>query len=309
MIALGPLWLLRPWWLMALPALLCVAYWVHRHARDLGGWSRVVDPRLLAAMAELGHVAGGTGSRRAYVLLATGALLALALAGPALRRADAPSFRNLDTLLLVMDMSPSITEGGNLDDAQAVAARLVKQGAGRPVGLIVFAGEAYLVAAPTDDPETLETPIAVLSADTMPDRGSHPDRALAAARELLEQANIRSGDVVLISDGGGAGPPALAEARRIRDSGAALSTVAVLPQAGQPDLPPGDPDALALLAREGGGVAVLSGDVEPLVGRVGNVRNDTIGSNDLAGLFFLELGRWFLLAAMVPAILLFGRRA
>ncbi|MDN3712673.1 hypothetical protein QWZ10_14650 [Paracoccus cavernae] len=76
----------------------------------------------------------------------------MGLAGPAVPRADAPVFAQSDAVVIAIDMSPSVAEGPALEDAQAAAAGLLGALAGRPVGLILYAGEAYSVAAPPPIP-------------------------------------------------------------------------------------------------------------------------------------------------------------
>ena len=133
-------------------------------------------------------------------------------------------------MLIAIDMSPSVATAPALADAQAAAAQILEAANGRAVGLIVFAGEAYDVAAPTADPETLETQIAVLGPKTMPGKGSRPAAALALARQML--AGGADADLVLITDGGGVDATAFAEARRLADSGVRLSLLTLEDAAG-----------------------------------------------------------------------------
>lgn len=308
MIEAGPLLLLRPYWLAALPVLgLC--WWLVRRGGGLAGWSRVIDRDLMPVLAAIGHVVHPLSRTGPLVPCAVAAVLALALSGPALRNADAPSFHNLDGTLLVMDLSPSVARGGGLDDAQAAAAYLLERIGGRPVGLILFAGEPYLVSAMTIDAATLASPIAVLDAETMPDAGSRPDRALALAGGVLAEAGIVGGDVVLISDGGGVGPATSAEARRVARAGGRVSTVYVAPAAAPAAMPAPDPDALAGVADAGGGVAVATAGIDRLARSLRRSRTPRLAESDLAPLLFTDLGRFLVAIALAPAILLFRRSA
>lgn len=308
MIEAGSLLLLRPWWLAALPALgLC--WWLARRDGGLAGWARVIDRELMPVLGSLGHVIRPLSRTGPLVPLAVASTLALALSGPAQRNDHAPSFGNLDGTILVMDMSPSVARGGGLDDAQAAAAYLLERIGGRPVGLILFAGEPYLVSAMTTDAATLASPIAVLDAETMPDAGSRPDRALAMAGGVLAEAGIVGGDVVLISDGGGIGPAAAEEARRIARAGGRVSTVFVAPAAAPPDMPAPDPEALAGVADAGGGVAATVGDVDRIADGLRRSRTSSLARSGLAPLLFTDLGRLLVAVALVPALLLFRRSA
>lgn len=235
--------LLRPYWLLALLALAALAVLRWRRGPDAGGWEAVLSPVMLAGLAALGQLGtGGKGAARLlpYAPIAGAAALVVGLAGPAVPRADAPVFAQSDAVVIAIDMSPSVAEGPALEDAQAAAAGLLGALAGRPVGLILYAGEAYSVAAPTADPATLESQIAVLSPETMPDESSRPAAAMAMAGQML--AGLKRADLVLISDGGGIDDAALAEAARLQAAGVRISALSV---AGNPA---SDLSRLALVA-------------------------------------------------------------
>lgn len=235
--------LLRPYWLLALLVLAALAVLRWRRGPDAGGWETVLSPVMLAGLAALGQLGtGGKGAARLlpYAPIAGAAALVVGLAGPAVPRADAPVFAQSDAVVIAIDMSPSVADGPALEDAQAAAAGLLDALAGRPVGLILYAGEAYSVAAPTADPATLESQIAVLSPETMPDESSRPAAAMAMAGQML--AGLKRADLVLISDGGGIDDAALAEAARLQAAGVRISALSV---AGNPA---SDLSLLALVA-------------------------------------------------------------
>ncbi len=190
--------LLRPLWLLALPALTLLALAIWRRGPDAGGWQAVLPAQMRAGLMALGWL--GAGADRMRLLPPAGAAaLALGLAGPAVPRSDAPVFAQSDAVVIAMDMSPSVARSPALKDAQAAAAGLLARLAGRPAGLILYAGEAYAVAAPTADPATLETQIAVLDDKTMPDEGSRPAAALAEAARL-RAAGIRISALTIAGD-------------------------------------------------------------------------------------------------------------
>ncbi|MDP3341405.1 vWA domain-containing protein [Frigidibacter sp.] len=304
----GDLVLLRPFWLLALLPVALAALWVRRRAAN-GGWERLVDPPLLRRMQALGLVGTGAAPRLAPFVLA--ALLALALAGPARLRASATAFAPMDPVVLILDLSPSITRGAALADAQAAAALVLQSAQGRPVGLMLYAADAYLASAPTSDAATLESLIAVLDAQTMPVQGSRPDIALASARELfLREGHPGVGgvDLILISDGGGVSPPALEEAQRLAEAGARLWTLglASTPPEGAPHP---DPEALASLAAAAGGAHAPASAPRPLLAQIEAARLTALARSERAGTAFDDLGRWLLLAALIPALALFRRRA
>lgn len=289
--------LLRPWWLAVLPLLLVLALWQWRRGPTAGAWERVMPPAMLAAMRALGHLHAGA-PRRGLAALASAALLCLGLCGPALPRTDAPLLVGSRAVLIALDMSPSVAESPALADAQAAAAAILSTAAGRPVGLLLYSGEAYEVAAPTADPATLESQIAVLGRDTLPGGGSRPASALALARRMLQAS--QDADLVLISDGGGVDDATRAEAERLAGDGVRFSVLTLAGTAG------GTVDLAGLEAL--GSIAAPAREPEPVLRRLtryGALERDPA----LASLAFLDLGPFLAALAGLPLLGLFRRRA
>ncbi|MCS0495611.1 VWA domain-containing protein [Ancylobacter sp. MQZ15Z-1] len=288
--------LLRPGWLAVLPLLLAVALWRWWRGPAAGGWERVMPPATLAAMRALGHLRGAAVYAGLAPLVAAG-LIGLGLCGPAVPRADAPLLAGSGEILIALDLSPSVAEGPARADAQAAAAGVLAAANGRPVGLLLYAGEAYPIAAPTADPATLESQIAVLGPDTMPGGGSRPAAALALGRQMLEAG--RNADLVLISDGGGIDDATRAEAGRLADAGIGLSVLTLAAGAG------GTADLAALEALCS--VAAPARAPEPVLRRLsrgGGLERDP----ELAALEFRDLGPFVAALAVFPLLGLFRRR-
>lgn len=300
--------LLRPLWLTGLLFAAGLAVLVLRHRRSLGGWSDVIEPRLLEYLIDRGLLQIPRGGSTALLFVAIAVLVALGLSGPATRNEGAPTFRNHEVVFLLMDMSQSMTEGGGLDDAKAAAA-LVLAGAGtRPVALTLFAGEAYLVSPPTSDPSALETIVSVLGSDSLPDRGSRPDRALTLARRVIAEADAQSADLILLSDGGGIGPEAEHAARILRKEGVRISAVYVAPSKSPYGMPAPDRDAMARLADVGGGLLSDATDTTAISELLTEARGRLVADAEITALLFEDHGRWFLWPALVLSLLLFRRK-
>lgn len=295
--------LLRPWWLAALPALGVLVMWSLWRLPDAGGWQRVMPRDMLRAMQDLGALGGRRpGWQRLLAPLAMAALI-LGLAGPALPRRDAPVLAQTDAAIIALDLSPSVAEGPGLSEAQLAAAGLLQGLAGRPLGLILFSGEAYAVSAPTEDPAVLQTQIAVMAADTMPGPGSRPASALSLAAEMLE--GLRRADLILISDGGGVDAAAMAEADRLAAQGVRISALRLAATA--PGAPPAPEDALQRLVRAGG-QALPAGQMTRLAGdlqRSGAVRRDAA----LTALQYRDLGPYLAALAILPLLIMLRRQA
>lgn len=305
---IGGLVLLRPAWLLALLPVAALAWWVRRR-RLAGAWGAVIDPALLPALRRLGLLSDGSRNPAALLPFVAAGWLALALAGPAVQRSGAIEYRALDPLILILDLSPSVVaETGPLGDLQAAAAEILGRAGGRPVGIMAYAADAYLVSAPTSDAASLQGLIAVLDHQTMPVVGSRPDIALSMARSLFDaEGNALGGaDLVLISDGGGAGPRATEEAARLGRDGARIWAL-TLPR-GASGAPAPDAAGLSELARAGSGADYPAGEVAALMERIDAARTARLARDPQAGAHFLDLGPWLLPLAMLAMLPLFRRR-
>lgn len=290
--------LLRPFWLLALLGLAAYGWMLWRRSGSLGDWTRAVDPSLLRAMDRLGHVDRPNGGRRGLVLLlAALALMAIALAGPAAERRDTLSFRNLDGVLFLVDASDSVTGHARWPELLA-SGRFALAGLGtRPGGIIVFAGDAYMVADMTHDHLQLGQTFSLIEARTVPDPGSRPERALNMAADRLEDAEVIAGDVLLLSDGAGIGSESLAAAERLAGLGARISVVAL--EAPTP--------AMEVLARLSGGAVFDVGDVEAIDTYLSEEARTRLERQDYPLLFWRDFGRYLLILALIPLALLFRR--
>jgi Ca-activated chloride channel homolog len=308
MIEVGGFALLRPLWLAGVPLAFLIGFLIVRRVTALAGWDRAVDPTLLAALDALGRVVPGTGRRNRLPLIAA-ALIVVALAGPARESKDGTTFRNLDGVVIVMDLSRSVATGESLNEA-VTAARLVAERAGsRPVALVVYAGDAYLASGFTTDAAALGTTIAVLDGETVPEAGSRPERGLALARTVLAEAAIVAGEVVLVTDGGGIGRTAMREAEAITAAGGRVSTLFVPASGGSAGTEPPQRSVVDAVARIGGGTAADVGDPMPVADAVGARWPSRLVRGDFAVLIFTDYGRYLIGLALIPALLLFRRRA
>ncbi|MFK7944672.1 MAG: VWA domain-containing protein [Paracoccaceae bacterium] len=295
---LGYLWL-RPLWLGLLAFALVAGIVSVRASGRLGAWERAVDPALLAWMRRSGRVSLGGAARNVLPALVL-AVLAIALAGPASERRETTSYRNLDGVVLVLDLSPSVTGSARLFDA-LTAARLVAEAARtRQTALVVYAGEAYLAAPFSIDARALSGTLALLDAETMPVQGSRPAAGLGTARKVLEDAQILAADVVLITDGAALGPDAISEVRLLAAQGWTVSAIQV----------PGTVDAtgaLDALVRTGGGTLATLEDPFPVVRQVESRPVRRLADTGFAMLVLEDYGRFLLLFALIPAFLMLPR--
>lgn len=267
---------LRPLWLLALLplALLLAALW--RPGSSASPWARVCDAHLLPYLLQV----QGQRGRGPLWLLGVGWLLAvLALAGPTWTQRELPVLRSLAARVIVLDLSRSM-EAADLKPSRIARARykvadILARSTEGQTGLVVFAGEAFAVAPLTRDAATLNALLAVLEPSLMPVQGSRADLGLRKARELLEQAGISSGEILLIADE--ADTRAAVVAENFAAAGFPVSVLAVGTEEGAPI-----PLADGFLKDNSGAIVIPRLDVQALreLARVGAGRFAPISVND-----------------------------
>ncbi len=301
-----------------------------RRRRGPGPWRDVCDPALwpYVLVDRPGQVTGR--SWPAVLVAIVGALAVLAMAGPTWRELPQPVFRDEAALVVVLDVSRSM-DAGDLEPSRLERAKhkvhdVLSRRAGGQNALVVYAAHAFAVTPLTDDTHTVELLLESITTDIAPVQGSRPSTALAKARELLEQGASGRGAVLLISDGHD-DPEATEAASALASAGIPLHVLAVGTDGGAP-IPVGGggfltdragnmvvpklmPEALAELARDGGGrfslITADDGDLDYIfasaVAPVATSRDVRSPGVDR----WREEGPWLLLFALPLAALAFRR--
>jgi Ca-activated chloride channel family protein len=226
---------IRPFWLLALPvAVLLPLAWRH-FRRPSGDWGKVCDPHLLRwlSVGRHGERAGRKGAWMSAILLVLGAL---ALSGPSWQRLPDTSFSSRDARVLVIDLSASMLaedlKPNRLTQARFRLIDMLEETREGQMGLVAYAGDAYVVSPLTSDMNTITNMLPALQPDIIPVAGSRADRALELAAELLERAGVNGGEILLISDSADAGDAEMAEDLAVR--GILTSVLAVGTREGAP---------------------------------------------------------------------------
>lgn len=193
----------RPWWLLLLPllALLLWRLW-HRRQRS-GNWQQLVAPELLPYLLDGQHQRTSLWPLR---LLGLGWLAAtLALAGPVWEQRPLPVNKSEQALVILLDLSPSMlaedVKPSRLLRARLKIADLLAQRQEGLTALVAYAGEAHVVTPLTDDIQTINSLLPALSPQIMPLAGSNTEMAVETALQLLRDAGITHGDLLLVTDG------------------------------------------------------------------------------------------------------------
>lgn len=221
------------WLLLAIPLL-----WGIRLIRfdKSAVWERIIDKQLMPFVligreASLGLVP--------LILLSLSLILAvLAMAGPSWQKREVPVFRNQQPLVVALDLSASMLAEDEKPDRLTLARfkllDLFKTRKDGQTGLVVFAGDAFVVSPLTDDLATIEEQVKHLSPSIMPALGSLVTPAIQRAEELLTQTNIGQGHILLITDGAADADTAAQAAAQAHQQGYTVSLLAVGSAEGAP---------------------------------------------------------------------------
>jgi len=317
---------LRPEWLWALPLIGALTFVLARRRLAPGSWQSVVDPALVP------YVLSRTQSKRLdyrwWLTLLGGIIATLALAGPSWNRVEQPVFRSDQAVVIALDLSRSM-DAQDLTPSRLTRARLkildiLDRRSGGQTALVVYSSNAFTVTPLTDDADTVASLVNSLSTDIMPSRGSYPLAAINKGRQLLEQAGVALGEVLLITDGG-TSPAAERAAEELHDAGYTLSILGVgttegapIPRAGggfvtdrsgNIAVPRLESNGLRQLAAAGGGrYAVMTSDDKDIDSLLsGEVGRSTASDESLATDQWQEEGPWLLLLLVPIAALAFRR--
>lgn len=231
---------LRPEWLWGLPLALLLLVWLARHQLHRHSWQAVCDPELLP------HLLLGRSVRRAnwplWLLLLGLLITLLALAGPVWKRQPQPLFRQQSALVVLFDLSRSM-EVADLKPSRFLRARLkiedlLRQRTEGQTALIVFAADAFIVTPLTTDRHTIEALLKSLDPEMMPVQGSDLARAIHLGQGLLQQAGLKHGRLLLVTDEDRP-DSGLEAARELARQGFELAVLGVGTKEGAPILQPG----------------------------------------------------------------------
>lgn len=225
-----PAWL---WLLLAIPLIWGARWWRGKHH---GQWENWIDAQLLP------FVLRGSPSTVGVLSLGilSGALCVavLAMAGPSWEKQETPVFRNQQALVVAMDFSASMQAQDEKPDRLTLARfkllDLFKARLDGQTGLVVFAGDAFVVSPLTDDMETIQEQIKNLSPAIMPASGSNVAPAIQRSMDLLKQASATSGHVLLITDGAADAEAAAQAATQAKRAGYTVSVLAIGSAEGAP---------------------------------------------------------------------------
>jgi len=322
---------IRPEWLFALPVAL-IFWLLLKRKQGAHQWSSYIPKEMLMAL-QTSSAEQSTWWKWCLLLICIGTVCAAA--GPSWDKQSVPTGQNQKALVLVLDLSPSMLaqdlSPDRLTRAKFKLIDMLRQQGDGQTALIAYAGEAHTVSPLSDDPKTIEALLPALHPNVMPVRGSNTEAAVELAQQLLSDAGLRSGDILLITDG--IASDAITDIRNSINSNYRVSVLAVggndatpIPSpnggfirkaSGEIVLSAVNPDELRSLARSlGGRFAILTGDdsdIDTLLkssvienGFESNTSEDSEQSSVVYDAW-VDMGHWLVLF-MLPFLLTLFRK-
>ena len=195
---------IRPWaLLLIIPAALL--FWLYRRiSQQRQGWAAIIDPHLLEWIMPRSD-AGKARKHLPFLLLAFWIIACLALAGPTWKKTPQPVFSSKATQVILLDMSYSMDaddiKPSRLERAKYKIKDYLKLHNEGLTGLVVYAGDGFILSPLTSDKDTIENLLGALSTNIMPLLGSRPELGFEKAIDLLDSTGLAQGKILWFTDG------------------------------------------------------------------------------------------------------------
>jgi len=220
----------QPAWFFGLaivPVVAALYFWSQKRSGAL--IAKVVAPRLQAQLARA--VSVGRRAFKSVLILAVFALIALALAQPQMgftqrevkqRGRDVIIAVDTSRSMLATDVTPT-----RLARAKLVAQDLLRLVRGDRIGLVAFAGSAFLQAPLTLDYHAVITALGELDTTVIPKGGTNIAAAIRAAEEAFGKGEGQSRALIILTDGEELDADGIAAAKKASSQGVRIFTVGI----------------------------------------------------------------------------------
>ncbi|MGB9275299.1 MAG: VWA domain-containing protein, partial [Terrimicrobiaceae bacterium] len=262
----SPLTFSQPVWFLALAIVPVVAglyVWSQRRSDAL--LSKVVAPRLRAQLA--GAASKARRNVKAALILAVFGLMAVALARPQwgfnqreVKQRGRDVIVAIDTSrsMLATDVAPS-----RLSRAKLVAQDLLRLVHGDRIGLVAFAGSAFLQAPLTLDYNAVLASLDELDATVIPKGGTNIAEAIRTAEQAFGKGEGQSRALIILTDGEELDADGVSAAKRAASLGVRIFTVGI---------GSGEGSLIPLRTEEGGADFVRDASGKPVQSRLDEKR-------------------------------------
>ena len=218
-------WVLNALWL--LPLVVALFWWSEQRRKSAIG--RIVAPKLRALLA--GNASPLRRWFRSVCVVGALGLLVIALAGPRLGYDTLEVPHRGRDVIIAMDVSRSMLAPDvvptRLDRAKLFAEDLIGELGSDRIGLVAFAGSAFLQAPLTLDHGAVLAALDELDTTVIPKGGTNLAEAIGTADDAFGKAEGFSRAVVIVSDGEELSEDGVAAAKKAAGQGVRIFTVGV----------------------------------------------------------------------------------
>ena len=226
---------LRAGWIVLIPIAILLIFFFKRRMLTIGNWEKLIDKRLLPYVMSRRQLSDN--QYKWWLISLVSVLSIIALAGPTWERIEQPSFRTDQSLVIALDLSRSMNAQditpSRLTRAKLKILDILERRQGAQVALIVYSANAFTVTPLTSDTDTITALINSIDTSIMPSRGSYPALAIDKGLQLLNQASVSNGEIILVTDGG-ITSDSFSSAQKLRDEGYRLSALGIGSMNGAP---------------------------------------------------------------------------
>lgn len=225
-------------------------------------------------------------------------------------------------VMIALDVSKSMLakdiQPDRLTRAKQLISRMTDKMKSDRIGLVIFAGRAYLQVPLTIDYSALKLLLNSVQPDMVPTQGTVIGDAIDLSMQSFSQKEKKYKSIVLISDGEDHDESALEKVRQATETGATIHTVGIgspqgaplydpvtkaekLDEKGNPVITKLNEEELRNIARAGNGTYTLLGNTDnaadKIVGEIDNMEQHNLGAVVFAD--YISYFQYFLLAALV----------
>jgi len=296
--------LLQPFWIIGFVLLLILALIAVRPT-SVSTWRKVISPGVLRHL----QTSGTKQHKRSWILIST-SIIALAISSPAIRNTDEQAYQHTTGWIALADVSRSMT----LDDiapTRFTAMRdaldgLSRAAGARPLSLIIYAGDAFLVVPPVFDKTLLNEHIALLEHGIIEHEGSNLARALSLGSAVISDSEFLRARVFVLGDGGGINNRSTAAARHIASAGHQVDILLFGSDTGDPKTSIDSASASAF-AKAGDGRLLMANRLGQIDVAKLELKPEALATHnaDVRALYWHNQSHWILLFLLPIALLWF----
>lgn len=191
--------------------------------------SRLVNTNLQASV--FGHISNIRRRTKQLLLLLSILFLAIAWANPQWGNKKAKVLSKSADIFVILDISQSMmtqdVSPNRLERSKRFAENLVTGLRGNRIGLILFAGEAYLQMPLTSDYAATSLFLRTANPDLAGTQGTAIGEAISLASRAFQEDNLHHKTIIIISDGEDHDEKAISQAEEAYDNGIVIYSVGI----------------------------------------------------------------------------------